>query len=126
MLIVLSLLVLVLAIFAAILSPIILLWLRNISKGFTAIVTVLLLLLDVVLVYPVVTTASGTFNLNPIAIVREIQRNLEIKRRRKETAKKRRKETAGIDPEAQGVESSDESDKDVKMRSDSGSLIVAD
>ncbi|KAF1847936.1 uncharacterized protein K460DRAFT_403252 [Cucurbitaria berberidis CBS 394.84] len=105
-------LMLVLAILAAILSPIILLWLRNISKGFTAVITVLLLLLDVMLVYPVVVTASGTFELNPRTMIREIQRNREMKRKRKNKTKKRRKEKVGIDPESLDVESSDESDKD--------------
>ncbi|KAJ4377624.1 hypothetical protein N0V83_000451 [Neocucurbitaria cava] len=110
-------LILLLAIFAAILSPIVLLWLRNISKGFTAMMTVLLLLLDMVLVYPVIVSASGTFQLNPMAIVRQIQRDHEISRKRKQKAKKRRKEKAGIDPESLDVESSDESDKDSKRAS---------
>lgn len=107
-------LVLTLAVIGALLSPIILLWIRGISKGFSAVITVLLLLLDGVLVYPVVVTASGTFELKEV--IREIQRNHEINQKRKEKLKKLRKGKGRVDPEAPNVESSIEMDSESERR----------
>ena len=109
-------LILVLAVIAAILSPIVLLWLRGINRGFSAVITVLLLLLDMLLVYPVLTNTSGEFEFDPRAIIREIQRNREINRKRREKAKKRRKQKMGLDPESLGVESSDSSKSRSSLR----------
>ena len=103
--------ILVMSIIGALLSPIILLWLRDISKGFSAVITVLLLLLDAVLIYPVATTASGEFEINPKRIFREIQGNYEIKRKQKAKAKRKRKEQVGIDPESLNMDSDDESEE---------------
>lgn len=103
-------LILVLAVIAAIVSPIVLLWLRGINKGFTAVITVLLLLLDMILVSPVVINASGEFEINIMGMIREIQRNREINKKRKAKARKRLKQKAGLDPESQGMEDSDSSD----------------
>jgi hypothetical protein len=44
--------VLVLATITAIISPVIMLWLRGIDKGFTVVITALLLLLDILLISP--------------------------------------------------------------------------
>ncbi|KAI8933153.1 hypothetical protein NX059_009794 [Plenodomus lindquistii] len=105
--------VVIAAVFGAILSPIILLWLRGIDKGFTAVITVLMLLLDVALVYPVAYTASG--KLDPKRIVHDIKENLELKKAERKRALKRERRRQGIaDPEAQGIdmESNDESDEE--------------
>jgi hypothetical protein len=103
-------LILVLAVIAAILSPIILLWLRNINKGFTAIMTVLLLLLDIGLVYPVIINTAGEFDFDPKATWNEMQRNRKINRKKREKAhRKRRQQKMGLDPESQGVDESSES-----------------
>lgn len=104
--------VVVAAVFAAILSPIVLLWLRGINKGFAAAITILMLLLDVALLYPVASTASGKFKIDPKQIVRDIKGNLELKKAEKKRAKKREQKLQGIvDPEAQGMESSDDDDE---------------
>ncbi|KAF2852096.1 hypothetical protein T440DRAFT_517046 [Plenodomus tracheiphilus IPT5] len=107
--------IIVAVLFAAILSPIVLLWLRGFNKGFAAVITVLMLLLDVILVYPVATTASGKLDIDPKRIVRDIKGNLELKKAEKKRAKKRERKRQGIiDPEAQGMESSDESDEEIE------------
>lgn len=105
-------LVLVLAAVAAILSPIVLLWLRGIDKGFTAVMTILLLLFDVGLVYPVVTNTAGELSFDPKSILHEIQRNRRMNRKKKEKAKKRRKMKTGLDLEILELDLSDSSDDD--------------
>lgn len=94
--------ILLLAVVAAILSPIVVLWTRNIDKGFTAIITVLLLLLDGVLVLPIVTSASGKFDFNPRERIRKIRQRHQVK------SKKRRLRKAGLDSET--TEESDSGD----------------
>ncbi|KAH7396134.1 hypothetical protein BKA66DRAFT_566639 [Pyrenochaeta sp. MPI-SDFR-AT-0127] len=100
-------LALLLALIAAMLSPIILLWVREISNGFSAVITVLVLLLDGVLIYPVVTVATGRFE--PKGLIRELQKNAEANRKKREEKRKRRKEQSSVDPEAPNVESGSES-----------------
>jgi hypothetical protein len=109
---------LVVAVIAAILSPIILLWLRNIDKGFSAVITALLLLLDCVLVYPVIATRSGKLEFNPGAFIREIRANHEIKKRQKKKLRKLRKKQAAFDPEATGVESDSDDEEFDELRGD--------
>lgn len=118
--------VLVSAIVATILSPIVLLWLWGIHKGFSAVITVLLLVLDVILVYPIATTASGCLEVDPKRIVRGIKLNLDIQRKQKEKAKKREMGRLGIvDPEAIDVASSDEGDGNIDLRETSDQQLEA-
>jgi hypothetical protein len=109
-------LLLVLGIVAAVVSPIVILWLRDIDKGFSAVITTLMLLLDVVLLYPLMIEDSGTFGLSPKKIIREVRSNLDATRRLRKRAEKLRKQTAGIDPESQPVDSVDGSDQDIRKR----------
>ncbi|KAF1962844.1 hypothetical protein CC80DRAFT_98823 [Byssothecium circinans] len=103
--------VLVLAIIAAILSPIIMLWLRGINKGFSIAITLLLLVLDAVLVYPVITNASGKFEVNPRAFITEIKENRENNRKRREKILKwQQKQKSRTDLESRGAEESESSD----------------
>ncbi|PSN65955.1 hypothetical protein BS50DRAFT_401893 [Corynespora cassiicola Philippines] len=96
--------VLVSAIIAAILSPIVLLWLRGIDKGFTAVITILLLLLDGILVFPVITNSADKFKIEYRALFREVQKHLEEKSRQREKAKRKLKKRTGNDLEALSVE----------------------
>jgi hypothetical protein len=104
-------LILVLAVIAAIVSPIVLLWLRRINTGFTAVMTVLLLLLDLVLIYPVLTNSSGEWGLDPAVIVREIQRNRRISREKRKEGKKKRKMKRRADADISGLDSGGSSDE---------------
>ncbi|KAF9691657.1 hypothetical protein EKO04_010436 [Ascochyta lentis] len=108
-------LILIVAIVAGILSPIVLLWLRGIDKGFTAVITVLLLLLDTALVVPIITNLSGKIEFNPKQRIREIQYNHKVNRRRREKAKRTR---AGLGPNSVGGDSgsSDEDEEDQKLK----------
>ncbi|OSS48375.1 hypothetical protein B5807_07812 [Epicoccum nigrum] len=92
-------LVLIIAMMCALLSPIVLLWLRGIDKGFSAVITVLLLLLDAVLVVPIASGVSGKIEFNPRERIREIRRRHNVK------SKRRRMRRAGLDPDT-----TDESD----------------
>jgi hypothetical protein len=87
--------VIIAAIFAAVMSPIVLLWLRNINKGFSAVITVLMLLLDVLLFHPIFTSEDGS-RFNPREIIRQMRRERETSRRR---AKARGIYRADRDPE---------------------------
>jgi hypothetical protein len=87
------------AILAAILSPIVLLWMRKMDRGFTVVITMLLLLLDLVLVSSVLTHVLDGIEFNPQERLREMQRVHKLNRKRREKAKRRRKRTAGGDPE---------------------------
>lgn len=93
---------------AAILSPIIVLWTRSIDKGFTAIITVLLLLLDAVLIFPIATRASGEFEFNPRERIRAIRQKHQVK------SKRRRLRKAGLDSDTDTMDEnySDESGED--------------
>ena len=103
---------------AAFLSPIILLWLRGLDKGFSAAVTILMLLLDIILIYPITSNTNGLFELNPLRIIREIQSNREEhnKRKKKATAKMRQKQRMSFDAELQAMESSEGSHDESKRR----------
>jgi hypothetical protein len=81
--------------------PIALLWRRKMDTGFCAIVTILLILLDAVLVYPILTNRAGNLELNLRSLIQEIQRDREINtKRRKKVRKVRSKKAAlGHDPE---------------------------
>jgi hypothetical protein len=114
-------LILILGIIAAIVSPIVVLWLRNINQGFSAVITVLMLLLDVVLLFPLMLEDSGTFGFSPKKIIREIRSNLDASRMLSKRADKLRKQTAGVDPESQPVDSIDGSDMDIRKRRSSPS-----
>ncbi|CAI6333448.1 unnamed protein product [Periconia digitata] len=100
------------AVIAAMVSPIILLWLRKIDKGFTIVMTVLLLLLDAILVAPILLRTSDKIEFNPQERLREMQQAHRINREKREKAKRRRKRKAGEDPEQVGADSSDSSQKD--------------
>ena len=114
-------LILVLGIIAAMVSPIVVLWLRGINKGFSAVITVLMLLLDMVLLSPLMLEGSGTFGLSPKKILREIRSNLDASRLLRKRADQLRKQTAGVDPESQPVDSFDGSDMDIRKRRSSPS-----
>ncbi|PVH97194.1 hypothetical protein DM02DRAFT_89883 [Periconia macrospinosa] len=98
------------AVLAAIVSPIVLLWLRNIDRGFTAVMTVLLLLLDMVLVVPIVLNNSDHLKFNPRQQILQIQRTHRMNKQKREKAKRRRRRKAGADPENAGSESEESSD----------------
>lgn len=83
---------------AAMLSPIILLWLRDINKGFSAVITVLMLLLDVLLFHPIF-TSEGIRAFNPREIIRKMRRE---RRENKRNARARGVYRADRDPEAFG------------------------
>ncbi|KAF2714789.1 hypothetical protein K504DRAFT_10796 [Pleomassaria siparia CBS 279.74] len=101
--------VLILAAIAAILSPVILLWVRGINRGFSAVITVILLLLDVLLLYPVVTNSAGEIDFNPRTMVRNIQRSRRIVRKQKKKARAKRRQKQGLDPEFGGADDSSSS-----------------
>lgn len=105
-------LILSMALLAAILCPIVLLWLRKMDKGFTAVISVLLLLLDVVLVFSVLSQISEKFEFNFQERVRENQRIRRLNRKKREKAKKRRRRMAGGDPEQAGSDSTNSSSED--------------
>jgi hypothetical protein len=93
-------LLLILASLAALTSPIALLWLRNIDKGFSAVITILMILLDIILLYPVA-VSSDWFSCNPREIVREIRKDRAARKvvKARKTAKALRRDV--LDPEAQ-------------------------
>ncbi|KAH7381340.1 hypothetical protein DE146DRAFT_670279 [Phaeosphaeria sp. MPI-PUGE-AT-0046c] len=84
------------ALFAALISPIVLLWLRDINKGFSAAITVLVLSLDVILFHPILMGEDNS-GFNPKEIIREMRREREAGKRR---AKARGIHRADLDPEA--------------------------
>jgi hypothetical protein len=69
------------------------------DRGFTVVITMLLLLLDLVLVSSVLTHVLDGIEFNPQERLREMQRVHKLNRKRREKAKRRRKRTAGGDPE---------------------------
>jgi hypothetical protein len=100
------------ALLAAILCPILLLWLRRMDKGFKAAITVLLLLLDAVLIFSVLSQISDKFEFNFQERVRENQRIRRLNRKKREKAKRRRRRTAGGDPEQAESDSTISSSED--------------
>ncbi|KAF2624662.1 hypothetical protein BU25DRAFT_423788 [Macroventuria anomochaeta] len=104
--------ILVFAVLAAILSPIVLLWLRGINKGFSAVITVIMLLLDLVLVLPVV-LIDGGIAFDPRAHINEIKRNHQINKKLREKIKKKKRLKAGLDPEVGDDDDSSSDDDDV-------------
>ena len=111
--------ILVLAVVAAILSPIVLLWLRGIDKGFSAVITVLLLLLDGVLVYPFLTNTAGEIDFDPKAMWQDYQRSRELHRESRARAKKKRtRRKMGLDEETQGIDDDDDDDDDESVLED--------
>lgn len=114
-------LVAALAVIAAVLSPIVLLWHRNINAGFSVAITVLILLLDGILVVPVAVNLSnvGLINFDPRGRIRRIQEAHEKNRKRRQRERKRRRREAGHDPEAPYEESSISSDSEWKRKTGS-------
>jgi hypothetical protein len=94
---------LLLAVLAALLSPIILLWLRGMNRGFTTVITILVLILDAILVYPVVTNLAGEFQIDLGTINREIRESRNLNRTKRAKIRKIRKshmmKMGVIDPE---------------------------
>lgn len=113
---------------AAVLSPIVLLWQRNINAGFSIAITVLMLLLDGVLVVPVAVNMSnaGLINFDPRDRIRRIQKAHERNRYRRQKERRRRRREAGLDPEAPYEESSINSDPDLKRKTGSLGSSVTD
>ncbi|KAF2684034.1 hypothetical protein K458DRAFT_431647 [Lentithecium fluviatile CBS 122367] len=111
-----------LAVIAAILSPIAMLWIRNIERSFSAAITALLLLLDLILLYPIATNPTGEFDFDPRTIIREIResRKLSQRERRKKREQRIRR---GMDLEATGTEERERRDDD--RSSSGGNLSVA-
>jgi Mg2+ and Co2+ transporter CorA len=68
---------------AALTSPIVLLWLRGISMGFTIVITVLMLLLDAVLVYPLVKHGHRALGESPIDVIRGLRKSYSENQRKK-------------------------------------------
>jgi hypothetical protein len=99
------------ALVAALFSPIVLLWLRGISKGFTIVITVLMLLLDMVLVLPLVRHGHRALGSSPIDVVRDLRRRYRESQKRKARAKAEQLNISSLsnltmDPEAQEAASS--------------------
>lgn len=109
------------AVIAAVLSPIVLLWQRNINAGFSVAITVLIILLDGILVVPVAVNMSnaGLINFDPRGRIRRIQEAHERNRKRRQKERRRRRREAGLDPEAPYEESSLSSDIDHKRKTGS-------
>ncbi|KAJ4337867.1 hypothetical protein N0V87_004423 [Didymella glomerata] len=101
--------ILVLAFLAVILSPIVLLWQRNINNGFPAVITVIMLLLDAVLILPVV-LIDGGIAIDPRVHIREIKKNHAINKKLREKIAKRKRQKDGHDPEIGDVDSSSDGD----------------
>ncbi|KAF3037530.1 hypothetical protein E8E12_008040 [Didymella heteroderae] len=112
-------LIVAMAVIAAVLSPIVLLWQRNINAGFSVAITVLILLLDGVLVVPVALNMSnaGLINFDPRGRIRRIQEAHERNRKLRQKERRRRRREAGLDPEAPYEESSLDSDLTFPMTS---------
>lgn len=96
-------LIFLIALVMAMISPIVLLWLRGIDKGFSAVITVILLLLDAVLFVPIAHSASSKIELDPRDRTGKIEFNprerfREIRHRYHVESKKRRMRRAGLDP----------------------------
>ncbi|KAJ4369381.1 hypothetical protein N0V86_009213 [Didymella sp. IMI 355093] len=102
--------ILVFAVLAAILSPIVLLWQRNINKGFSAVITVIMLLLDAVLVLPLV-LIDGGIAMDPRKHIREIKRNHEINKKLREKMKRRKRQKTGQDLEIGDDDSSSDDEQ---------------
>lgn len=104
-------LVMVLAIVAGLLSPVILLWQRTINTGFSIAITVLILLLDAMLVVPVAVNMSnaGMISFDPRSRILKIQHAHEKNRKIRQRNKRRRRREAGLDPEAPWEDSTDNS-----------------
>ena len=118
--------ILVFAVIAAILSPIILLWLRDIDKGFSAVITVIMLLLDLLLIGPFI-FVDGGIAFNPRAHIDEIKRNHQYNKKMREKMKKRKRQQAmGIDPEAGDDDSSSDEEDLGRKAGASGSDILSD
>lgn len=102
----------------AVLSPIILLWFRTIDKGFTAVITTLLLMLDVVLIYPVGLNVKGRLTFSPKQIIQYLggDRIHAIKKRYKRRARAIAKRKGQLDPEAVIVESVHDSENDSRKK----------
>ncbi|KAF3041042.1 hypothetical protein E8E11_006437 [Didymella keratinophila] len=113
--------VVAMTVIAAVLSPIVLLWQRNIDAGFSVAITVLIILLDGVLVVPVAVNMSnaGLINFDPRDRIRRIQAAHERNRKRRQKERRRRRREAGLDPEAPYEESSLSSDIHPKRRTGS-------
>jgi hypothetical protein len=88
----------------------VLLWLRGIDKGSSAVITVLLLLLDAVLVVPIASSASGKIEFNPRERIREIRHRHNVK------SKRRRMRRAGLDPDTTDESDSGSDDKSVDAK----------
>jgi hypothetical protein len=101
--------ILVLAFLAVILSPIVLLWQRNINNGFPAVITVIMLLLDAVLILPVV-LIDGGIAIDPRVHIREIKKNHAINKKLREKIAKKKRQKDGHDPEIGDVDSSSDGD----------------
>jgi hypothetical protein len=113
--------VVAMAVIAAVLSPIVLLWQRNINAGFSVAITVLIILLDGILIIPVAVNMSnaGLINFDPRDRIRRIQAAHERNRKRRQKERRRRRREAGLDPEAPYEESSLNSDIDLKRKTGS-------
>jgi hypothetical protein len=103
------------------LSPIIMLWLRRIDKGFSAVITVLVLLLYIPLVYSVLISIYGDFDFSPKATLREYLKARELQQKRKTRAKQKRRRKTGPDVENLEGERSPTGDEGSSSRGVSGS-----
>jgi hypothetical protein len=97
------------AILATKLSPIVLLWIRKIDQGFTAVMTALLLLLDAVIVVTLMTQISGKIKFNPQERIRDFY---WIRQRIRKRIRRRRRQMASEDPEPVGGDSTTSSSED--------------
>lgn len=117
--------VLVGALIATLLSPIVLLWLRGIDRGFTVVITLLLVSSNAILFIPLAKFGYRSLGTSPMNMIRDIRRwRRESQKRRAKSKKKRRYP----DPEAQarsGVSGSSERVREHGSRSSENNLSHA-
>jgi hypothetical protein len=88
------------ALVAILLSPIILLWLRGIDRGFTIVITILVLSTNAMFFIPLAKHGYRALVTSPMEIARDLRRGYRENQKRKARPKKVRKHT---DPEAQDL-----------------------
>jgi len=82
--------VLVGALIATLLSPIILLWLRGIDRGFTIVITILLVFSNAILFIPLAKFGYQSLGTSPMDMIRDVRRwRRESQRRRAKSKKKK-------------------------------------
>jgi hypothetical protein len=85
------------ALIAALLSPIVLLWLRDIDRGFTIVITILVLSANAIIFIPLAKFGYRALEISPIDIIRDVRR---WRRENQKKKTKSQKQARFLDPEA--------------------------